>query len=283
MSIKDLHPREPIGACVTIGVKDSQRGFPTGTDRWYIVNPREDAGVRALHPSFTGFNSAPPEARKVLRGNIMHSRMKDCFEYNLKAQVLPGHKGHPDKRPACVGDGVHARRWEGPGPDDFFDIKCPNERCEFRHTTPPACKPFARFLFRLRWKDESPLPTPLVKFTTGSWNTVANLVGFFEYLSNDDPENPGIVQQLGIQDNYSLFGFPFVLTLQYQTKASAKSKFPVVHISPECDPVQFFMRQRGDIALIQGARPIALPDPEQQDNSLVYEDVQSISVPTTKE
>jgi len=271
MSIKDLNGREPVGAVVSIGVKDKQRGFPTETDRWHIVNPREESGVRHLHPGFSAFNSAAVDKRKILRGNLVHSARDECFKHHLKAQVLRG--AHPDKRPACVGDGVHATRWEGPGPDDFMEIKCPHERCEYRQGTPPKCKPWAQFLFRLRWQDGVALPTPLVKFTTGSWNTVGNILGFFEYIDQT-------ARQLGMT-SYSLFGFPFVLTLQYQTKPSAKSKFPVVHISPEEDPVAFFMRQRGDIALINSQTPaISLPDMA-GDVDLEYEDVKSISVPAT--
>ena len=265
--IKGLEGREPVGAAVTIGVKHAQRGFPTETDRWHVVNPREESGIRHLHPGFTSFNQAPPEKRKVLRGNIIHASASECFEYQLKAQVLT--KGHPDKKPACVGDGVNARRWAGPGPDDFIDIKCPNERCEYRQTEPPKCKPFARFLFRLRWQDGIALPTPLSKFTTGSWNTVANLKGFFDHIEKT-------ANQLGLEQ-YTLFGFPFVLTLQYQTKASAKSRFPVVHISPEEDPVTFFMRQRKNIAQLQSEHIIALPD--LQDTGEIYEDVKAINVP----
>ncbi len=273
MSIKDLHPREPIGAVVSIGKKDSSRGFPTQTDRWHIVQPKEDNGVRPPHPAFNGFNNAAPEARKVIRGNIVHSTRDECMEYNLKAQILD--KSHPDKRPACIGNGVTAVRWVGPGPDEFMDIKCLNERCEYRQAAsnrPPKCKPFARLLFRLSWKEGSQLPSPLVKFTTGSWNTTANLVGFFDYIDT-------VANQLGLTE-YSLFGFPFVLTLTRQTKASTKSAFPVVTFSPEMDPVEFFMKQRANIAQLQNQNLISLP--ELQGDDEVFSDVQSISVPSTQ-
>lgn len=267
--IKGLTGREPIGAAVTIGVKDKARGFPTGTDRWWVVNSREENGVRHLHPGFANFNAAQPDKRKVLRGNLIHATREECFEYQLKAQVI--HKpAHPDKKPMCVGDGVKAVRWEGGDPDDFMEIKCPNERCEYRQTQPPVCKPFARLLFRLRWQEGIALPTPLVKFTTGSWNTTANLKGFFDHIEKT-------AQQLGLQE-YTLFGFPFVMTLQYQTKASAQSRFPVVHISPEEDPVAFFMRQRENIAQLQAAHITALPQLQGPDE--LYEDVEAITVPS---
>lgn len=269
--IKGLEGREPVGAVVTIGVKHKERGFPTETDRWHIVQPREEAGVRHLHPGFNAFNTAPPEKRKVLRGNIVHASVADCFEHHLKAQVIKK-PAHPDKKPHCVGDGVHATRWQGPGADDFVEIKCPNERCEYRQNKPPTCKPFARMLFRLRWQDGVALPTPLVKFTTGSWNTVANIKGFFDYIDST-------ARQLGLEE-YSLFGFPFLMTLQYQTKPSVQSRFPVVHISPEQDPVQFFMAQRKNIAGLQHDQVAALPD--MQGDGEVFEDVSSISVPAKR-
>lgn len=268
--IKGLEGREPIGAAVTIGIKDKARGFPTQRDRWHIVNPREADGRRDYHPGFGSFNAAPAEKRKMLRGNLVHAQADECFEYQLKAQVLA--KAHPDRKPACVGDGIHAVRWEGPDPDDFMNIKCPNERCEFRLMDPPKCKPFARLLFRLRWQEGVHLPTPLVKYTTGAWNTTANLKGFFEHIER-------VARELGLKQ-YTLFGFPFILTLQEQTKASKRSRFPVVTISPEQDPVEFFMRQRANIAQLQQEHLTALPDLGDQET---FEDVNTISVPSTGE
>ena len=268
--IKGLEGREPIAAAVTIGIKKGGSGYPVERDRFHVVNPREADGVRALHPAFASFNAAGADNRKVLLGNLVHASQQACFEYQLKAQVIGS--AHPDRKPACVGDGIHAVRWEGPDPDDFMQIKCPNERCEFRLTEPPKCKPFARLLFRLRWQDGVNLPTPLVKYTTGSWNTTANLLGFFEHIDR-------VARELGLEQ-YTLFGFPFILTLQDQTKASTKSRFPVVHISPEQDPVQFFMAQRQNIAQLQQQHLVALP--ELQDTGEVYEDVQSINVPEAK-
>lgn len=266
--IKGLEGREPIGACVTIGRKDKARGFPTDTDRWWITNPREESGTRHLHPGFAVFNELPTEKRKVIRGNIVHATQDECFEHHLKAQVI-SKPAHPDKRPMCTGNGVKATRWVGPGPDDFMEIKCLGPRCEYSQGKPSPCKPFARLLFRLRWPDGNPLSTPVVKFTTGAWSTTANLVGFFDQIKK-------AAHQLGIKD-YTLFGLPFLLTLQYQTKPSANSRFPVVYASPEMDPVSFFMQQRANIAQLQHEEIIALPDMTVVED---FEDVQSISVPS---
>lgn len=266
--IEGLSGREPVGAVITVGVKSS-RGFPEQTDRFHIVQPREEGGYRKPHPAFLKFNGADAELRKVIRGNIVHALQKDCFEFHLKAQAI-NKKMHPDKKPYCAGDGIHAMRWSGKGPDDFVKMDCPNEKCEFRLTKPPVCKPFMRFLFKLRWKSDS-LPQPLVKFTSGSWNTTANFKGFFDYCSR-------VASELGMK-NLTLFGFPFMLSLAYQTKPSDKTKFPVVTISPEIDPVEFFLQQRANIRELSQDMPMAITDASEQDNLVVYEDVKGISKP----
>jgi len=271
--IKGLNGREPVGAALTIGVKDKARGFPTETDRFHLVAPREENGRRAPMPAFSGFNSAAPEARKVIRGNLVHASRSDCFECHLKNQVGP-RGAHPNRRPFCIGDGVRAVRWLGGDADNFADIDCPNKRCEFRIAPdgkPVPCKPWLRLLFRLRWKDGSPLPQLLVKFASGSWNTAANAVGFFEYI--DDT-----AKHLGLTD-YSLFGLPFTMTLIRQTKASSKSAFPVVGFSPEIDPVSWFMQQRAQLRELGAPTPIAALSDE-RDIDVVASDHVVISVPS---
>jgi hypothetical protein len=271
--IDGVDGREPVGAVVSIGIKDKQRGFPTETDRFHIVQPRECNNVREPHPAFASFNSAPAEHRKVIRGNLIHATRQDCFEYRLRAQVIKSIGAHPNRRPCCEGDGKRAIRWSGDDADSFMEIQCPNERCEYRQTQPATCKPFARFLFRLRWKDASPMPTPLCKFTTGSWNTVNNLLGFFKYVEK-------VARELGIK-NHSLFGMPFMLTLTRQTKPSLQRAFPVVTITPEQDPVEFYMQQRERIAGINTAEIAALPDMQEPD--IVAADYDAINVITGAE
>jgi len=267
--IAGLQGREPVGAVLTIGVKEAQKGFPTETDRFHLVCPREENGRRALHPAFMKFNTAPPEMRKVISGNLVHSISQECFEFHLKAQVITN--AHPNKKPACTGDGIKALRWMGRSPDDFAEIKCPHERCEFRLTKPPMCKPFMRFLFRLRWENGVNLPTPLVKLTSGSWNSTSNFKGFFDHIAK-------VAQSLALVD-YTLFGFPFMLSLAYQTKPSEKTRFPVMTISPEVDPVAFFMQQRQQIKQLSTPLPVALLDAGEQGADVIYEDVKSISIP----
>ena len=273
--IKDLTGRDPIGAAVRCGEKGSQ-GYPINTDMFYIVQPREENGRRNPHPLFKQFNEAPKDHRKVIRGNLVHQRINACFEHYLKAQAPKG-SSHPNKVPFCTGDGEKAIRWMKKDADDFQEIKCSHSLCEYRLTKPPMCKPFARLLFRLRWKEGSSLPTPLVKFTTGSWNTVANLKGFFDYVL-------GVANDAGIKDP-KLFGLPFILTLAMQNKPSEQTRFPVVTITPEIkDPVDFF-REQGErlqqIAEMQN-NISALPETVEtlEDSTLIetYEDTRIINV-----
>ncbi len=267
--IKGLEGREQVGAVVTAGIKSS-RGFPEQTDRYHIVQPREENGVRKYHPGFLQFNTASPERRKVLKGNIVHAYKDDFFESHLKAQVIG--KMHPNKKPYCVGDGVKASRWSGEGAEDFKEMTCPNARCVHRICKPPVCTPFMRFMFRVKWADGSTMPSFLVKFTSKSWNTVGNFKGFFDYWEN-------VASELGMND-YKLFGLPITLTLVYQTKPSDKSKFPVTIISADADPIDFFLRQQENIKELSGSVPIAITDQSEQEPTVVYEDVKAISKPT---
>lgn len=269
--IEGLEGREQVGAVVTAG-KKSGRGFPEETDRYHIVQPREENGVRHPHPAFSQFNSAGSERRKVIRGNLVHAYKDDCFESFLKAQSI-GRKMHPNKKPYCLGDGALATRWSGDDPEKFDEMVCPNRRCEFRLTKPPACKPFLRLLFRVRWSEESHMPSFLVKFTSGSWNTAGNFKGFFDYWEN-------VAKELDMKE-FKLFGLPITLTLAYQTKPSDKTKFPVTTISSEADPIDFFMRQQANMKELAGSDLIAITDAQEQTPEVVYEDVKAISKPST--
>lgn len=271
--IDGMRPREPIDGALTIGVKERNRGFPVEKDRFHIVMPYEADGRREYHPAFGFFNSAEPAHRKVIHGNLVHALQAECFEYHLKAQVLGRQKAHPDKMPMCVGDGERAVRWMGGQADNFEEIICPNDRCEYRLASPPSCKPWMRFLFRVRWSKEG-LPTPTLKFTSGSWNTISNFLGFFKRIDE-------ISRQLGLE-RPALFGLPFTMTLVERTKASAQRRFPTVSITPDIDPVEWFQQQRHALMEASGPRPEALTDASQQDPKVVYEDTGTISVPANR-
>lgn len=272
--IDGLEGREPIGAAVTIGIKHKARGFPIEKDRFHIVAPRDVDGIRPHLPQFAPFNNAESEKRRVIRGNLMHRDRAKAFEHRLTMQSfpkgLPSPRSHPKMRPVCAGDGKIAVRWRQDENGEIFDnIKCPNKLCEFRQMDPPACKPFARFLFRLRWPEGNPLPTPLVKLTTRSWETTANLLGLFESLE-------AAAQELGVQ-NPTLYGFPFTLSLIERTKPSRKARYPVIVVSPDVDPVTFFLGQQERLQKLSGPSPLALPD--LQESETVYEDIKTVEVP----
>lgn len=269
-AIAGIEGREPVGVVLSAGVKDSARGFPTEKEYFHLVVPREENGKRAHHPAFSGFNQAKPERRKTVRGVIVHATETECFEGYLRCQVGYKNKGqaHPDRRPFCEGDGVHAMRWLGEAPDDFAEIKCPADKCEYRLTEPKLCKPFSRLLFLLNWSAESPLPKMLCKFTSGSVYTYMNLRGFFDRIKKT-------AHQLGLED-YSLLGLPFSLTLTMQTRPSKQTKFPVIVITPEIDPLEFFYQQRERIGQLQAQRFTAIED--QREHAIELEDVRALHI-----
>ena len=74
-----------------------------------------------------------------------------------------------------------------------------------------------------------------------------------------------------------MYGFPFTLTLIERTKAARKARYPVVTVSPDQDPVDFFLMQKERLKGLPGLIPAALPD--LQDVGELYEDIQSLEVP----
>lgn len=259
MGIEGLTGREPVGAVLTVGHKSS-KGNPEHTDRFYLVMPQEVDGVRQQHGAYKAFNEAAPERRVAIRGNLVHSKPEQCFEHGLAAQVLPGLPQHPQKRPACSGDGRRAERWDG---TKMQVIDCPNEKCQFRQAQgdkPVPCKPSMRLLFRIRWADGSPLPPMLVKFTSHAWNTTANVLGFFEHIETQ-------AENLGLRD-FSLYGFPFQLTLTKKKRkapdGSVGRAFPIVQITPEQDVIEFLLQQQQKLQTLGAERRVvALLDDEQ--------------------
>lgn len=274
--IAGVKGREPIGASLTIGIKESGRGFPVQKDRFHIVARRVDgSGIKPALPAFHAFNSASPEHRRMVYGNLVHASEAACFHWARRNQVGPS-GAHPQMRPFCVGDGVKAVRWMGGEPGNFQEIDCPNERCEFAqrpaNKKPIPCKPAMRFLFRLRWH-KGTMPSVVVQFASGSWNTTRNFVGLFESIANT-------AQNLGIAEP-NLFGLPIALTLAEQTNPREKSRFPVVTPLIDGDPIEFFLHQREQLRALSGSPAIAaLTDDSETDPALVYDDLSSITVPS---
>lgn len=282
--IEGVTGREPVGAVLTIG-KKGPKGNPVETDRFFLVVPTMGAdGRRDPHPEFGKYNSAAPEHRQTIHAYLVHADEVDAWSWHLKAQVLPGYPAHPDKRPACIGDGRDATRYDPEGKlgkrtdSGFREIPCPNELCEFRlGEGAKPCKPWGRLYFRTRWRTDS-LPETLTKWTTGSWNSVLNIVGFFEHVHKQ-------AKSLGLEE-YSLYGLPFVLTLSRKTKPSAKASFPIVSIAPDFPPgfdlISFFIQQKRQLQQLGGAPevkllPVGARDPEETDAAEVYADHATIT------
>lgn len=270
--IEGLKGIEPIGAAVKIAIK-GPRGFPEQRDRFHIRETHESpGGVCAPHPSF-GFWNQPPEAayakikgadgatalgaldtrseayqafarsRRVIRGVLIGPwgetvwgdlpRSDGMFSQLYRAQVLPGHRPPPGKRPTCSGDGVQARRWSGEkGPGDWRTIPCGGEACPFRQRPPgdkekAPCSPSTSLLFRLSFTPEvmerfRP-PTPVVRFSTNAWVSGRGLLGLKESMDR-------AAKDLGLE-SYNPTGFRFTMTLVERTGTG--TRYPAIDVSPD--------------------------------------------------
>jgi len=284
--IAGVKGKEPVGAVLTIGTKTGPRSHPTDRDRFYIKVPDSSEDMRACHPAFTVFNAADPARRKTVRGVLVHSSETECFEWHRKAQKLPPPFQNHSKLPACTGDGKQAKRLVML-PDksvEFLDMACPNDLCQYAQQpnpqTPPACKPWARLLFQPVWQDgptgPSPLPTPLMKFTTQSWHSVDAMVGFFDYIREQ-------AALCGV-DKPQLFGLPFEITLAEKSSPEKRTKFPVVRLSVTTQLQAFLIgqMQRGQ-QLAQGKQYIALTDGSEQEPSVIKADFDTVNVGQPRE
>lgn len=286
MSIEGLTPRAPVGAVLRVGKKTGPRGNPTETDRFFIASPSSENDIKAEHPGFTWFNQSQNlDSRRTIRGVLVHQSEADCYESGLSNYV--SEKMHPNRLPFCSSkDSKTATRWMGGDADNFKTIDCPNDRCEFRQkrpSKPTPCKPMVRLLFHLRWsegtsraltdKGHPPPDEILCRFASGSWNTAANIEGFFDHIRNAS-------KGLGLH-GYSLFGFPFVLTLGRKTKPGERHSFPVVTMTPTIEPAPFFMQQRENLRELGGQVPQveALTDQSQQDAVVVDSESLNVGIP----
>jgi len=258
-----------IGAAVSLGIKESSRGFPIEKDRFHIVMPHEADGRRPHHPAFAAFNNAKPEHRRMLRGIIMSAEQGDCFEYYFRAQT-EGRKAkmHPKKIPFCQSDGVTATRWVGG--DEFKEMPCLNEKCQYRTCTPPACSPYMRLMFMLRWSEDAKvkLPSMVVTFTSKSWSTTNSAAGLFNQAVD-------ILKNLGAEPN--LFGLPFTMTLAERTNSEKRSRYPTVKFALDGDVMQFALARAAAVKGIS-EKPLALPQSEETE----YLDYEAINVELPK-
>ena len=270
----------PVGAILSMGRKgtEGRRGV-VERDRFHLVAPRAVNDVRPHLAAFTRFNTAVPEARQSVLGNLVFARREECFQYSLRNFVAPGGRRHPDRRPFCVGDGTQATRWMGTveEPDNFQTIRCPNDRCEFRQGTPAACKPWMRFRFRLRWPETAKpewrgMPRLLAQFESTSWNTVKLFVGLFDYVEQ-------MAKDIGIVPIF--FGLPVVLSLTFQTKPSKQQKFPVVVPNlDDVDPIEWFTKQQTLLAQLRDREQITLAQSEVPERPmLIHQAYEELEMP----
>lgn len=238
---------------------------------FHILTEREDEGMRHPHPQFKFYNNPEKwDKRQTLYGMLVHKTEEELFEWHLKAPVIRKPM-HPHKRPHCIGDGVRAIRWSFGEPDDFLEITCPNERCEFRQGDKPKCTPWMRFLFLVVWpyQQEVTPPSVLCKFTSRSWNTVTNFVGFFNYISKT-------AKGMHLPD-YSLMGFPFSISHTYQTQPEKGRRYQVVKITQGIEPSEFFFNQMQRLKALTATRYEAITDESQQRPDVVFEDIKHVS------
>jgi hypothetical protein len=270
--IEGVVGREPVGAVLAIGRKSSEKGNPIETDRFFIVQPNEERGVRPQHPAFVPFNGAEPALRQSVRGNFIHATIAEAWLYHLAAIRLPKHPNAPNMRPTCSGDGRRATRYMGEvdGREDWQEIECPNRLCAYRQGQPPACKPFGRLYFRPRWSNDK-LPALLMKWETRAWRSISNVVGFFDHVSTQ-AEHLHLIppRPEGAMFNPAcpIYGLPFVLTMGRKTQAAKTGEekgraFPVVTLSPDADLIAYFMEQRKRLAEVGGHLQLAASNQDQ--------------------
>ena len=283
--IDGLEGRAPIGAMLTVGRRagpgDKERaGTPIRKDRFFFVVPRASAvsgvpgGIKPLHPSFGPFNRDDLPREKVcrVRGRLVHADVGDAAAWYLRAQqAVSGKKpdgsfkteATPSGRPWCVGDGKQATRitWDAEGRETERVIVCPNEACEFRLGSKAACKPFASLLFVPEFPEAAGMPAVLTRWTTSSWHTARNLIGFVERLHE-------AARDVGMP-SFPVLGMPFEMVVSEATSSKdGGRRFPVVSITPTADPVTWLIqaRQRAQLAGIQAPALLTVRDLSDEDD-----------------
>lgn len=267
--IQGVEGRQPVAASVQISRRLKAGGVPMEKEGFHILTEREDEGMRLQHPQFRFFNGVSFKDRQILYGVLVHSTEEEIFEWQRKAPIIRKPM-HPYKMPHCVGDGIRARRWSFGEPDEFLDIECLGEQCEFSQGRNRACKPWMRFLFLVVWPQaKEKRPSVLCKFTSRSWNTVENFVGFFKYIHKT-------AKAMHLED-YSLMGYPFSIEHTFQTKPDKGWRYQVVKITQSLEPSEFFYAQQKRLEAIHGQRFTAITDQSEQNPETVFRDVKNVS------
>lgn len=252
---------EPVGAVLSNGRKKDGKGFPIEKDRLHIVLPHERDGERPLHPGFSAFNSAAPEKRRRILGQLVHMRFDGAVAFRRQMFRLPTQmEGRmpppPNRRPQCEGNGRTATRHLETG---FEEIRCPGDRCEFAMMK--ACKPRTEVLFRPVWSRDG-LPTPLMMYSSSGEHQLQSLLGFLDYVAGiasaaglcKPAEVAGDGYDRLVEAQVPAMGLPFSLLLEEKTNREKRTRFPVVLFTAEGDLVEWMMRTQEHIRQISDGR-----------------------------
>lgn len=273
----DLHP--PVR--IRMGEKKREGFGIVGKGMFHLCEFRAvGAGTNARsvpHASFASFNSADPEKRRVLWGNLVHARFAAserlgtvgaCYT-RFRADTLPGIAlgSVQGSRPACTGDGVSATRWNMKR-KGFDAIACPGDLCEFRQAdgdNMPPCKRSSSMVFQLRWPAKFPFPC-LNAFleTAGSWSFASQQWwGFHMHIAQQWAEI------VGDDSPPDVYGLPIRFQLVERTTLGSKRKQWVPELSldfEEGKTLQDFLlfrarsRREARHLITSDRAPLSLPD-----------------------
>lgn len=301
--IGGLRGREPIPCAVSLGIK-SDRGFPIEKDRFHIVvgqaTTEERGGrktdMRAYHPLFEAFNTAPVGMRRDIPCVIAHASIPEFFDQKRQAYVLPEFPAHPHRMPVCRGDGTTAIRWVKGA---WTNCHCPGDECPFTkastYTTrdgkegerPAPCKPMSKVVLRFNWRrlDEGHpfkrLPALPFKYTSGGWNTAGNLLGFVDSFRS-------VCASIGVDPvDVPLFGLP--VRLQLYERTGKAQKFSVAQVVVDggdiTEWVLMQMQRRQSVRALaeqDHAARFALTGPTMKDDAADDRDLYEPNIPGAK-
>lgn len=242
--ISGLEGSIPYGGIVRCGHKARPKGQPVTTDRFFILArdyepldpgsemPTNKRHLRhPFHPQFRAFNYAAgddeenPSGGKRLHGSLYYPTREKGSSVFLKAPKLKRGAGNsppgggvweppPKNIPACTGDGVKARRFNGLDPQGdllWEEIDCPNDKCYFRLLrNEKVCGAFGELFFLLRWPGE-PMEPMLVTFRTWGWKSAKNIKGLFDAIED-------LARGWPLPDDaWNFSGVPFSMAVGYDT------------------------------------------------------------------
>jgi hypothetical protein len=115
------------------------------------------------------------------------------------------------------------------------------------------------------------MPSTLIRFSTNSWNTAANLVGYFDWWDSvalqltlrgadlvdwiERTDDAGKVERHITARRYSMVGARAELTVQERSDQDPRTgegrRYPVVTISPVDDPVEHLIKSAEAIRVLR--------------------------------